>query len=393
MSCRAGIVTLLAGILLSACGSQPSDNSDLEAETKAEVSSSGTSEQKRRRSTSPGQSRGDQSIASSATQGAGEKKPSINRYANIKLPKSLDKLSPKDKKLKARQFFQLSQDYREKHDYENMVESASIAILLDPNMAEAYLARARALHHSAYGDDSLALKDVERAAELNPNLHEVHEYLGRLYDSQKKYELAVKAYERAIKLNPGDRDSRSMRAGDLRLLGRNIEAIDCYGDIIKNFPTKSDAYIQRGSLYEYLGQNKRALIDYSNACSLKENHTGMGAAQVFRARAKLYAKLGDTEKAIEDFTDVLERDPYDEEALRARALQYEKLERYDQALADLNKSIELSPEYGRAAYESRARLYNRIGKEKLAEADLKKARSIKERPAEIPIYSIKRAKK
>lgn len=375
MKLRSELLVLSLTLGLTACGiTGDSSNSPVDTTEKPPIS------------------KPDVSSAGQSAIEAVEKPSPINNYQKITLPDTLARLPASARKKKAKQFYDLSQDYREKYDYEKMVESATIAILLDPGYAEAYLARGRALHHSAYGDDALALADVEKAARLNPRLNEVNQYLGRLYDSQKKYDLALKAYDRAIALNPRDRDARTMKAGDLRMLGRTVEAIDCYTGIIREFPTKSGAYVQRGSLYEYLGQNQRALNDYTKACQLNKDDMNMGAAQVYRVRAKLLIKMGKTEKAIQDLNQVLSRDSYDEESLRLRALEYEKLGELKRSLADLNRSIELAPEYNRASYEVRARIYRKLGKKDLAAEDLKRAGKIRKKPAEIPIYSIKRSK-
>lgn len=315
---------------------------------------------------------------------------SINENVDFKLPASYLKLAPEARRRKAQVFLKLAKDYKDKHDQEKQVESATLAIKLDPKLAEAYFLRGKALYQSAYGDDLAALADLKRASELDPNLPDVHQYLGRLYDSQKEYELAIAAYDKAIKADRHDRDSRTMKASDLRTLGRVGEAIDVYTGIMREFPTKSQPYLQRGELYEYLRQYEKALADYSKAAEMKESENDFGSTQPFRARAKLYSKLNRSREAISDFDQILKRDLYDEESLRLRALEYLKIGEEAKALADLNRSIELAPEYGRASYEARAKIYKRQGKQALADADLKKASSIKARPAEIPIYSINR---
>lgn len=315
---------------------------------------------------------------------------SINENVDFKLPESYLKLSPEARRRKAQVFLKLAKDYKDKHDQEKQVESATLAIKLDPKLAEAYLLRGKALYQSAYGDDRAAFADLKRATELDPELPGAYQYLGRLYDGQKQYELAIAAYDKAIKANRHDRDSRTMKADDLRLLGRFVEAIEVYTGIIEQFPTKSQPYLQRGELYEYLRQYDKALADYSKAAEMKGSENDLSSTQPFRARAKLYSKLNRSGEAIRDFDQVLKRDLYDEESLRLRALEYLKLGEEAKALADLNRSIELAPEYGRASYEARAKIYKRQGKHALADADLEKASSIKARPAEVPIYSINR---
>ena len=360
---KLSLVSAIVLLSLSGCGDKPEVDlpkpAKLEAKTDSELSGPST-----------GQS-------------------DINERLDISLNAELSRLSPEAKKAKAKYFVEQAIKAREAHDFETAVQNASIAISLDSALAQAYLERARALHHSTFGDDKQALKDAKVAVKLDPAQVKAWEYLGRLYDIQKDYIKAVEAYDYAISKDPVDRDLRNLRASALRILGRHREALKDYTALVELVPEKTDPYLQRGAVYEFLEENEKALADYSKGAENSKGDMKYGGTMPFRIRAKLYIKMNEPEKAIKDLTAVIERDVSDEESLRLRGLQYEKLDQNDKALADFSKSISLAPNLARASYEARARLYKEMGKSDLAEADLAKARKIKSKPAEVPIYQIK----
>lgn len=90
----------------------------------------------------------------------------------------------------------------------------------------------------------------------------------------------------------------------------------------------------------------------------------------FLARGSVYLKAGDTEKAVVDFTRVIEIDPKHPKAYHLRGLAHEMAGEDDEALKDINQAIEIDSEYG-AAFFSRATLLSKMGQEDSALEDMK----------------------
>lgn len=83
-------------------------------------------------------------------------------------------------------------------------------------------------------------------------------------------------------------------------------------------------------------------------------------------------KENDHYGAISLFNAVLEEDPTDADATCHRGITYLNLEQYDLSLQDLNKAVELDPEYG-FRYQARAYLKTRLKDHEGALADYQKA--------------------
>jgi tetratricopeptide (TPR) repeat protein len=96
---------------------------------------------------------------------------------------------------------------------------------------------------------------------------------------------------------------------------------------------------------------------------------------VFMMKGRIHYRLHDLPAALSDYTSAIEYSPWDEEAHTGRAEVQLDMKRYDGALADLAKSIELDENCARAYY-IRSRVYTAQGKKEQAKADLKKAQDL-----------------
>ncbi|MFO0807852.1 MAG: protein kinase [Gemmataceae bacterium] len=95
-------------------------------------------------------------------------------------------------------------------------------------------------------------------------------------------------------------------------------------------------------------------------------------APFLNRRGHIYLALGQKDKALADFSAVVERTPHDPNAWRDRAKTYAALRRWDEATADYTKELELTPKDWTAWYE-RAGCHASAGRWAAAEADLQRA--------------------
>ena len=108
----------------------------------------------------------------------------------------------------------------------------------------------------------------------------------------------------------------------------------------------------RGVAYDMVGQTDRAIDDFTAAIRLNPNHSD---AYVHRGLA--WAKKRDFNRAIADFSDAIPRDPSGAFlALNDRGNAYEAVGEYDRAIEDYGRAIQLNPGYA-AAYYNRADVY------------------------------------
>src|SRR6266536_168770 len=93
---------------------------------------------------------------------------------------------------------------------------------------------------------------------------------------------------------------------------------------------------------------------------------------VWRARGRLHGRAGRYESALADFDRALQLRPDDYRSLADRGVTYRGMERYDEALADLNKAIDLDPSYA-WAIASRGQTYRDMKRYDEALADFTRA--------------------
>lgn len=99
---------------------------------------------------------------------------------------------------------------------------------------------------------------------------------------------------------------------------------------------------------------------------------GMGPGDVLYIDGNNLFKDGHYERASEYFKDSLEKNPEHGAALRGLANSYVQLKRYNDALGAINRAINLNPEFG-GNYALRGIVYDHSGRHKLAIADYEKS--------------------
>ncbi len=78
---------------------------------------------------------------------------------------------------------------------------------------------------------------------------------------------------------------------------------------------------------------------------------------------------------MDDYTSFINLDKTDANIWYSRGMLHRSFGRFDQALADLNKALELNAQNG-LAYLERARAFAHMGKQDLAATDYEKARAL-----------------
>jgi len=85
--------------------------------------------------------------------------------------------------------------------------------------------------------------------------------------------------------------------------------------------------------------------------------------------------MGESDKAIADYSKAIELNPRYAIAYHNRGFVYRKIGEYDRAILDFTKAIEIDPKYA-SAYYHRGHIYHYKGEYEMAWEDIKKARSL-----------------
>lgn len=272
-----------------------------------------------------------------------------------------------------------------KHNaYRDASEFAGEAVRLDPDCAEAHYIYGKGLAASADGDDDEALVHLKKALSLGLENGDLYEYMAKIYDSRKQYKKAIEALTNAIRVDKSDREYFKYRGALHELLGNYDEAESDYTVNVNRSLGASSAFLDRGKFYENNEKYEKALKDFNTALKMQTRDT-----DELTARARLFLKIGRKEDAVKDLNEIIEHNPQDDDSIRTRGDIYFSQKKYKDAIDDYSMVISNSPDIARTAYESRARVFEVIGQDVQARKDREKARKIKEKPAEKPLFRLK----
>jgi tetratricopeptide (TPR) repeat protein len=240
-------------------------------------------------------------------------------------------------------------------DYLIAVTNYDEALRLNPRFINAYLNRGFTL--MMMNNYERAVKDFDKAIGLDGKNAKAHLLLGQALGLLKD-KGALPALAKALRLDPNLIEVYFHRA-DL-LLETNSEA--ALRDLDRAIALKPDSvsYFRRGLAYAKLGNFQQAMDDYAKSIELNA-----GFVEVYFHRAELLLE-SNPEVALRDLDKVIDLKP-DSHNYFKRAFIQAKLGNSRRAVDDYSKSIELDPNYA-MAYNNRAWELQKMGQGYLAEA-------------------------
>ncbi|OYW97361.1 MAG: hypothetical protein B7Z15_23265, partial [Rhizobiales bacterium 32-66-8] len=144
--------------------------------------------------------------------------------------------------------------------------------------------------------------------------------------------LALAYLHRGLSMSGPDTDKRSK--ADFRT------AIRMYNDAIMAQPLNPHLYMQRGVVYQTIGEADRAIIDYSDAIRLAPRET----LPLINRGVVLYLRKDNNEGAIADFNAALKINPKEISAWTNRGIVYRRKGDLNRAIADFTTAIKLLPD-------------------------------------------------
>ncbi len=150
--------------------------------------------------------------------------------------------------------------------YPAAVADLTKSIQIHP-LPKAYMERGNA--HRFLGEIDLAIADLEKAVELDPNLAPAYSSLGSIYRDRGDRQRAFDEYTKSISISPS-----------------------------------VDALFERGEMFEAAGEHQKAIDDFTSAIDRMRD-----APYMYRARALAKRNLGDTAgyEADRDYARAIER--------------------------------------------------------------------------------------
>lgn len=184
----------------------------------------------------------------------------------------------------------------------------------------------------------LARIQFNRAIELGKTDAETYFCRGITNMHTEDFENAVKDYSEAISHNGSNAQYYIGRAAaEIRLRKYDDVIKDCTKALALE-PKTSEAYLLRGVANARQSLYAEALSDCDNYLAKQK---GEAPAEVSATRAYALLKQGKPEQALQEYNNLLAKNPQDGSYLASRALCYKDLKQYSKAIADSNTAIKI----------------------------------------------------
>jgi tetratricopeptide (TPR) repeat protein len=185
-----------------------------------------------------------------------------------------------------------------------------------------------------------------------------------LYDQAQKYSDALEVLELGRQNIPESVAFLLPLGADLIRAERYKEGIDVLRALVRLAPHTDEAYISIADAARNLGDPAQELTALRE---LSAYNPGYPMIHVLIARAMLNQEPADYPKVLNELASAGTRDPADPDVFFLRGKVYAAQGRYGEAIASLERSIELRP-MEPAPYYQLARLYQKVGKTEMAKA-------------------------
>jgi tetratricopeptide (TPR) repeat protein len=246
-------------------------------------------------------------------------------------------------------------------DYETAAADFDAALKIDPEFAGAY--EGRGTSRRELGQYQEAIRDLTEAIRRDAQDADKYERRAKCYVALEKHDFALKDRNRAVELAPDEIDYLMQRAQTLRALRRFPAAQQDLERAIALNPTRADNYYELGHVYYDQAAYPQARLFFGMAAERDAN-----TPEYVYMRGMSHYSMEQYEAAVQDITQAL--------ALRPETPWYHwnlgmalwYADRDADAAQQFTEYIRLRPDSA-DAYETRADVYEDMGRNDLAEAD------------------------
>jgi tetratricopeptide (TPR) repeat protein len=214
--------------------------------------------------------------------------------------------------------------------YDKAIKDFNRAIELDPKwILPLYY---RAVSHANLRHYEAAVSDFNRVVELSPNIADISFLLGDVGVIVSDYDglvADVNTLTVSLQLSPRDAELFLKRGTTHLKLGEIDEAISDLDQVIELDNKNAEAYYQRAQAREIQQSSEAAVADYNRAIEIDATN-----ADYYLNRSVAYQALNDYEHAIADSSQYIKMKPDDENGYLNRGIQYALNSQSDKAAVD-----------------------------------------------------------
>ena len=256
-------------------------------------------------------------------------------------------------------------------NFDKAIADYTEAIKTDPKQSVSYSGRCQ-----TYLDNRqfvLAMTDCNKALELNPNDADAYISRGNVYLAKDENNLAIADFNKSLSLQSGNAAAYLGRGNAYYNQENYSKALIDFTETIRLDSKNPPAYGLRGLVYQKTNRDESAISDFNNAILINPEF-----ALLYGSRGRSFLNQKKYNEAIADYTKALTFNNSGNAAdfYFFRGIAYYKKDELDKAVGDFTKVINIDPKsYG--AYQNRGVTYAKQGKKDLADADFKKERELK----------------
>jgi len=199
----------------------------------------------------------------------------------------------------------------------------------------------RGSYHYSNDNYKLALADLSKAIELQPENGSSYYMCGLTYYEMQDYPAALVNFSKVIELQPNNRTPYFNRGDTYYQMENYPAALADFSKAIELQSENGDNYNWRGITYFEMQDYSAALVDFSKVIELQPNN-----GTPYFNRGDTHYQMENYPAALADFSKAIELQPEDGDSYNRRGRTYYQMENYPVALADFSKAIELHPENG-----------------------------------------------
>jgi len=194
--------------------------------------------------------------------------------------------------------------------YENSITNINKALKIDENMANAYYLKGSVFKEM--GDTAKAISSLQTAIEQDNKFFDAFLDAGILYASRKN-PLAFEYFDNALRLRPNSENVVFAKAKLLQDMDKINESVVLYKEILSRNKNNTDVLYNLGAISLYKTKKTNEAIDYfSKAIAVNPDYT-----EAYFARGVGFEMMKDIENAKADYNMCLKITPNYEAAIAA----------------------------------------------------------------------------
>ncbi len=198
----------------------------------------------------------------------------------------------------AQKYFREGRDFRLRGEPQRAIEQLTKAIELDPVLLDAYLHRGIAYYE--IGDIEHVLSDLDLVILHAPDTPAAYYWRSRAYLEMGKTDLALEDIDEAIELDP-DEPADPLLRGVVHLRREEYDAAVEDATRAVQLGFEEDGYRNRAIAFAKMGNKQAAIEDWTRVVALNPD-----SAIAYCQRGMLWEKTGQMERAISDLKTGLE---------------------------------------------------------------------------------------